>query len=64
MRIEIFVRRSIFGKRRFYFRLVADNGEPVAQSEGYSNRADCAATAMLIRAKSFDAEIHFVGNAT
>lgn len=48
MRIEIFARRGIFGKR-WYFRVRADNGEVIAQSEGYHNRADARATAMVLR---------------
>jgi uncharacterized protein YegP (UPF0339 family) len=48
LKIEIFPRRGVFGKR-WYFRVKAKNGEIVATSEGYHNRADCKATATLLR---------------
>jgi uncharacterized protein YegP (UPF0339 family) len=49
LKIEIFPRRAVFG-RRWYFRVISTgNGEKVAASEGYHNRADCKATADLLR---------------
>lgn len=57
LRIEIFPRRGLLGKR-WYFRVRAANGEPIAQSEAYHNRADAKATAMLLRAAMPDAEIY------
>lgn len=56
LRIEIFPRKHLFGKR-WYFRVRAANGEPIAQSEGYHNRADARSTAMLLRNAMVDAEI-------
>ena len=44
MRIEIFsTRKQLFlrvptFKTRYYFRIVGDNGETIAQSEGYTQR--------------------------
>ncbi len=40
MRVEIFARRNWRGALRYYFRIVAHNGEPLAQSESYHNRRD------------------------
>ena len=56
MKIEVFSRRGLRG-RRHYFRVRADNGEPIAQSEGYRNRAGCMATVRLLRAGVAKAEI-------
>lgn len=56
LRIEIFSRKHLFGKR-WYFRVRAANGEPIAQSESYHNRNDAKATAMLLRSAMNDAEI-------
>lgn len=40
-RIETFERKNLFGKWRFYFRLVIKrNGEIVAASEAYNDRRD------------------------
>lgn len=36
MKFETFDRLTLFG-RRWFFRLVAANGEPVAQSEAYNS---------------------------
>ncbi len=49
MRIELFSRRNMLGAKRWYFRLRADNGQIVAQSEAYSRRIDAQATAQSIR---------------
>ena len=48
MRIEMFSRLSLRGKR-WYFRVRADNGEVIAQSEGYHNRGDARSTAQRMR---------------
>jgi hypothetical protein len=48
IRVEPFTRRDRLGRIRHYFRLVAANGEIVAQSEGYSRRIDRDRTAGLI----------------
>lgn len=48
MRFTVFPRRGLRG-RRWYFRIVAANGEPIAQSEGYRNKADCIYATGLIR---------------
>jgi uncharacterized protein YegP (UPF0339 family) len=49
MKIEIFSRRRFVKGPLWYFRIVAKNGEPVAQSEGYSRRIDCIDTAHLLK---------------
>jgi uncharacterized protein YegP (UPF0339 family) len=54
MIIEMFRQKPWFGRPKWYFRLVASNGEPIAQSEGYSRRMDCRATAELIASNTFD----------
>lgn len=38
-------------RRQWYFRIVADNGKIVAQSEGYKNLLDCRSTVGSIRDK-------------
>ena len=43
MKVVIFSRRGLFG-RRFYFRIVAANGELLTNSEGYHNRRDAMDT--------------------
>lgn len=55
MKIELF--RGGLLKRKWYFRVRAANGEPIAQSEGYSNRADMMSTVRLLRAQLAKAEI-------
>jgi uncharacterized protein YegP (UPF0339 family) len=56
LRIEIYPRKHLFGKR-WYFRVRAGNNETIAQSEGYRNRGDCHHTAQLLRNKLGEAEI-------
>lgn len=56
LRIEIFSRRSLFGKR-WFFRVRAKNGEVIAQSEGYQNRFDCRGTAFNLRDNLIAADI-------
>lgn len=43
MKIEIFRRRGLLGKK-WYFRLIARNGEIVASSESYHNLKDAQDT--------------------
>jgi uncharacterized protein YegP (UPF0339 family) len=57
VRIEIFARRRLFGSPQWYFRIVANNGETVAQSEGYSRRIDAMATIRSIKSCAAAAEI-------
>jgi uncharacterized protein YegP (UPF0339 family) len=38
---------------QWYFRIVAENGEPVAHSEGYKNQKDARDTAFAISAARF-----------
>ncbi len=59
MKIEIFRGLTLFG-RRWYFRVRASNGEPIAQSEAYHNNGDCIETARLLRSAAFDAEIVYL----
>jgi len=61
MGIELFKRKPLIGRPRWYFRVVARNGETIAQSEGYSRRMDCMATAELLRDKASEADIREVG---
>jgi uncharacterized protein YegP (UPF0339 family) len=56
MTFEAFNRLTLFG-RRWFFRILAANGEPIAQSEGYRNRADCLRTAALIINEAHTAEL-------
>jgi uncharacterized protein YegP (UPF0339 family) len=57
MKIEIFSRRNLIGSKRWFFRIRAMNGEPVAQSEGYSRRVDAVATAHSLKSKLVNAEV-------
>jgi uncharacterized protein YegP (UPF0339 family) len=45
MKIEIFSRRRLVRGPLWYFRVVARNGEIIAQSEAYSRRIDAMDTA-------------------
>lgn len=45
MRIELFSHKRLLKRPVWYFRIVARNGETVAQSEGYSRRIDALDTA-------------------
>ena len=56
MRIELFERRTLRGKR-WYFRVKAANHKVIAQSEAYHNRNDALATATLLRRELFNAEL-------
>lgn len=57
MKIEVFPRRNILGQKRWYFRLRAENGQTVAQSEAYSRRIDAMAAAQSIRQNVGTAEV-------
>lgn len=57
MRIEIFSGRTLFQRKRWFFRVVADNGQIVAQSEGYSRRIDAVQTAYSLRDNLKNAEV-------
>lgn len=48
MKFKLFRRLTLFGPR-WYFRIVARNGEPIAQSEGYVNKASAEGTIALIK---------------
>lgn len=56
MRFEVFQRRTLRGLR-WFFRLRADNGQVVAQSEGYHNYQDMIDTIYSMRNKARTAEI-------
>jgi uncharacterized protein YegP (UPF0339 family) len=58
MKIEIFSRRTLLQGKQWYFRIKARNGQKLAQSEGYYNRADCRQTAQLLRDGMATATIH------
>jgi uncharacterized protein YegP (UPF0339 family) len=58
MKIRIFPRMTWRG-RRWFFTIVASNGEPLAQSEAYHNRGDAVGTAYTLRRELFDAEIEY-----
>jgi uncharacterized protein YegP (UPF0339 family) len=53
LRFELY--RNLKGDH--YFRIVAGNGETIAQSEGYKHRADCEHTVKLIQAKAPIAQV-------
>lgn len=55
--IETFSRKRPLRRRLYYFRIVEANGQPVAQSEGYWNRADRDTTAAHLRTNLIEAEI-------
>lgn len=56
MKIEIFSKRTLFGKR-WFFRIRAKNGETIAQSESYHNRGDAWDIARDLRGQLFDASV-------
>ena len=39
-RFELFSRKRLIGRTQHYFRIVAANGEKIAQSESYTNKDD------------------------
>lgn len=49
MKIEVFQRKRLLLPPLYYFRIRADNGKVVAQSEGYSRRIDCVGTVHSVR---------------
>jgi uncharacterized protein YegP (UPF0339 family) len=54
--IELYTRRGLFG-RKYYFRIIAVNGQIIAQSEGYSRRVDALSTIWSIQMNVGEAEI-------
>lgn len=58
MKIEIFSRRTLFSVKRWYFRVRANNGQIVAQSEGYSRRVDAVSTAWSLKNSISIAEVY------
>lgn len=56
MRIEVFARRTLRG-RRWFFRMIAKNGKIVAQSEGYHNRIDALETIKTIKRDAAEAPV-------
>lgn len=57
MRFELFARRNVLGRKKWYFRLRAANGQVVAQSEGYSRRVDALNTIQSIAKGAGHAEV-------
>ncbi len=57
MKIEMFSRRNLIGRKKWYFRIRAGNGEVVAQSEAYSRRIDAMGTVQAIRQDVGTAEV-------
>lgn len=49
MKFEVFHRRNLLGKMRWYFRIRAENGQIVAQSEAYSRKIDAMSTIQSLR---------------
>jgi len=60
IKFEVFKRWGLRGPR-WYFRIRAGNGEPIAQSEGYKNKADAFSAIDLLRHFSSRAEIDETG---
>jgi uncharacterized protein YegP (UPF0339 family) len=56
MKFIAFPRLTLFG-RRWFFRILAANGEPIAQSEGYRRKADCLHAAGLIINEAHTADL-------
>jgi uncharacterized protein YegP (UPF0339 family) len=57
MKIELFSRKRLLARPKWYFRIVAGNGEIVAQSEGYSRRLDAVSTANSLKEKLGEAKV-------
>lgn len=53
LKIVVFRRLTLWGPR-WFFTIRAANGEKIAQSEGYTRREDCEATASLFRDRDFE----------
>jgi hypothetical protein len=53
LKIETFSRLTLRGRKHF-FRIKAANGEPIAQSEGFSRAIDRDATADLFVTRDFE----------
>lgn len=56
MTIELYARRGFFG-RKYYFRIIASNGQIIAHSEAYSRRVDALSTIWSIQRAVNEAEI-------
>jgi uncharacterized protein YegP (UPF0339 family) len=54
MKFELFSRRGLRGKR-WYFRIRAANGEPIAQSEAYVHKDSAIRTIELIKREAHKA---------
>lgn len=57
MKIKVFSRKRLLLRPVWYFRIVASNGEPVAQSEGYARRIDMMETVRTLKSQLPSAEI-------
>lgn len=57
MKVEVFPCRNLLGMKRWYFRIRAENGQIVAQSEAYSRKTDAMSTVQSIRQNVGTAEI-------
>ncbi len=55
MKFEI--RKSNNPAQPYYWRIVADNGEPLAHSETYVSKADCQTAINIIAASAATAEV-------
>ena len=58
MKIEIFARTGLFG-RRWYFRFVAANGECIATSQAYKHKHSAVDTAETICKQAGTAQIYY-----
>lgn len=61
LKVEVFSRRNILGRKRHYFRVKAGNYEIIASSEAYQNKLDCVKTARLVMSGNFEQSIVFIG---
>ncbi len=58
MRFELHrARRGVARRPQFYFRIVAENGETLAHSEGYANREDALSAMAVISHGALVAEV-------
>lgn len=51
------IHRSKDEKQKWYFTIIAENGEPIATSETYHNLQDCLDTISTIRGKAEKANL-------
>lgn len=59
MKFEVFPRATVRG-RRWYWRLVAANGEIIAASQGYRNRVDALHAVDLVRSVGPSTTVNFI----